>query len=369
MRSSMRRTRGHRDAGTARLAAVLAAAGLVLAACGGDGGTADPADDETAAEEGGDDAAAEDGGGSLSLSVGVDAQNFMTNMPLYVGRELGYFEEAGISDLEITVTGDQFAAALLSGSVDISHTATLDWFAAGSQSGEPIRVIATLRDREYIQLGVRPGIESADDLRGGRVTGGPAGGDNENNLRFVLDELGLEPGTDVEIVPSDPGSDNWLAAVLNEQLDGAMMFGRHILALEEAGGKFLYQETRDAPQDGFATTQSFLDDNPDAVAAFIEGLVATKQYYQDLDNREEILQIMRDNGFEVTPELEASYEVEIEQQSVDGGFEVAAMEEMVQRGIDQEKLPADFDWTEWVALDPLHQAQEANGLSPRPEMS
>lgn len=368
MRSSMRRIREGRR-GRTRLVVAVAAASLVLAACGGDGESADPAEDGDATASDGDAATEEGGGDSISLSVGVDAQNFMTNMPLYVGRELGFFEDAGITDLEITVTGDQFAAALLSGSVDISHTATLDWFTAGVQSGEPIRWIATLRDREYIQLGVRPGIESADDLRGGRVTGGPAGSDNENNLRFVLDELGLEPGTDVEIVPSDPGSDNWLAAVLNEQLDGAMMFGRHILALEEAGGKFLYQETRDAPQDGFATTQAFLDDNPEAVAAFLEGLIATKQYYQDLDNREEILRIMTDNGFEVTPELEASYEVEIEQQSVDGGFEIAAMDEMVQRGIEQEKLPADFDWTEWVALDLLNQAQEANGLSPRPEPS
>lgn len=328
----------------------VSALALVLAACGSDAGGA----------------TGEGGGGEVmtTLAVGVDSENFMTNMPLYVGQEKGFFAEFGIENVEVTVTGDQFVSALLSDSVDISHGATLDWFAAGEASGEDLRFLGTLRDSELLQLGVRPGIETPEDLKGGQVTGGPAGSANEANLRFVLGEIGLSED-DVEIVPTNPGSDAWLAAVLGGQLDGAMLFARHIAPLEDAGGSFLYQDLRAAPQDGFVTTQAFLDENEATARAFLAGLIKTKQWYTDPANKDEVLQIMADNGFDTT-ELERSYEPELGQQSADAGFELEDMDAMVERGIDGEQIPEGTDWNDYVDLDLLWAAQEDAGVERRP---
>lgn len=313
----------------------------------------------------GDDSARDQRSGVLTtLRVGVDSDNVMTNMPLYVAESKGYFADAGIDEVEITITGDQFVTGLISDSVDISHGSTLSWFAAGAQSGEPLRWIASLRDREFLQLGVRAGIDTPEELVGGRVTGGPVGDENDANLRFILSELGLSE-SDVEIVPTSPGSDDWLAAVLAGKLDGSMLFARHIQPLEESGGTFLYQEFRAAPQDGFVTTEAFLEENPGTVDAFVLALLKAKQFYKEPANKDEVLRIMEENNLD-TSVVAPAYDKEMGQQSLDGGFEIAEMERMVQGALERGQIPADTDWREWVSLEPLWKAQEKLGLPRRP---
>lgn len=334
-----------RTSRTATNVCLAAAASLVLAACGSGSGSGGDADS--------------------TLTIGVDSDNYMTNMPLYVALDKGYFEDAGLKDVEITVTGDNYASGLLSGSLDISYAPTASWFAAGTQSGEDIRWLGPLRDSEFLLLGVRDGIDTPEDLRGKKLTGGPVGDDNDANLRQVLDEIGLGP-SDVEIVPTDPGSDAWLAAVLAGQLDGAMMFPRHIAPLEDEGGSLLYEEQRDAPQDGFAATADFINEQPEMVDGFMLGLLKAREFYTDPANQEEIFQIMEDNGFD-SDVVATAYDIELAQHSVDGGFEVDAMEAMVQRGIEREQVPADLAWLEWTDLDALWKAQDEMGLERRPD--
>lgn len=310
------------------------------------------------------DAAGPGEGGDSNLTVGVDSDNFMTNVPLYVAIDKGYFEEAGLGNVEVTVTGDNYASGLISGSVDISYAPTVSWFAAGEQSGEDIRWIGPLRDSEFLLLGVREGINDPSDLRGKKVTGGPVGGDNDANLRGVLSELGLSE-KDVEIVPTDPGSDAWLAAVLAGQLDGAMMFPRHIAPLEENGGSLLYEEKRDAPQDGYATTGKFLEENAETVEAFMLGLLKAREFYTDKANQDEVFEIMEANGFD-SEVVKPAYDIELAQHSVDGGFDAEDMEAMAQRAIEREQMPEATKWHDWVALDALWAAQDELGHERRP---
>lgn len=345
MPSLMRRDRG---LGKRRVWAFLLLLPLLsVAACGGSGNVA-----------------AGKGGGSSTLTVGVDSDNFMTNMPLYVAKDKGFFKEAGLGNVKITVTGDQFASGLISGSVDISYAPTISWFAAAKQSGADIRWLGPLRDSEYLLLGVRKGINTPGDLRGKKLTGGPVGGDNDANLRTVLKKLDLSPG-DVDIVPTDPGSDAWLAAVLAGKLDGAMMFPRHIKPLEAAGGKLLYRQKRDTPQDGFATTKKFLDGNTDTVNAFMLGLLKARAFYTDVKNRDEVFKIMSNNGFDPSVE-KAAYNIELAQHSLDGGFDMADMKSTVQRAVDRQQMPAGTDWKSYLALDALWKAQDKLGLKRHP---
>lgn len=300
----------------------------------------------------------------MSLKVGVDSDNYMTNLPLYLAIDKGFFKDAGLDDVEVTITGDQFASGLISGSVDVAYAPTLSWFAAGEQSGEDIRWMGPLRGSENLILGVREGIDTPEELKGGKVTGGPAGGDNDANLRTVLDELGLSDEV-VEVVPTDPGSDNWLAAVLAGTLDGAAMFPRHVAPLKEAGGTILFQEQRPAPQDGFATTQEAIDARSAALDAFMVGVLKAKAFAADPANREEVFSIMEDNGFDRAV-VEDSWDLEVANYTVDGGFAVEDMEAMIQRGAELDLVSADLDWARWVWLDGLWAAQEELGLNQSP---
>ena len=76
-------------------------------------------------------------------------------------------------------------------------------------------------------MGVREGIETAEDLKGGTITGGSLAGRNTWIMRQVLTKMGLDPDKDVSFVPSSGGSDSRLGALLNGSVDGASLFPRH----------------------------------------------------------------------------------------------------------------------------------------------
>ena len=66
--------------------------------------------------------------------------------------------------------------------------------------------------------------------------------------------------------------------------------------------------------------QSFLDTNEDAVYAYMLADIKARQWLFDPANKDEAYKIIRDFGFDVPPEFEAQYDVELEQISPDGGF-------------------------------------------------
>lgn len=77
--------------------------------------------------------------------------------------------------------------------------------------------------------------------------------------------------------------------------------------------------------------------------------------------------MMRDNGFDIPDEFVDLYEVEIEQISADGGFEADGMDGLVEELTNQDLLPPGVEWREHIDLEPLWEAQEANGLERRPD--
>lgn len=301
-----------------------------------------------------------------SIKMGDFNPNYANQWTFRLAQALGYLEEVGMDDLEI-ILSDEYVPGLVGRSLDIAHGDTSAFLSAAVASGLPITMISLHRTSEWWIMGVAPGIETAEDLKGKVITGGNLEGRNTYIMRQAVTRLGLDPDTDVRFVPSSGGSDSRLGAVLAGSVQGASLFPRHEAPLVEAGGKFLFRELVSAPQESFAVMGDWLEENGDTATAWLVADIKARQWLLDPANEDKAYQIMIDLGYEIPPSFRELYEVETSQLSTDGGFENAeAMDAFVAELAVTGDVPEGVDWRDHFNLDYLWTAQEAVGLPRRP---
>lgn len=300
-----------------------------------------------------------------NIKLGDFNPNYATQWTYRLAQGLGFLEEGGIEGLEV-ILSEEYIPGLVSGSLDIAHGDTSAFLGAAAASSLPITMIELHRDKEWWIMGVRKGIESPEDLKGGTITGGNPNGRNSWVMRQVLKKMGLSPD-DMQFVPSSGGSDARLGALIAGSVDAASLFPRHQAGLEDAGGKFIFQELNMAPQEGFAVMGDWLDKNEDTAYAWVLADIKARRWLFDPANKEQAYQIMIDFGYDIPESFKALYKVELDQLSTDGGFENAeAMDQFLADLAETGDIPADLDWRKYVDMKYVWAAQEALGLPKRP---
>jgi len=210
----------------------------------------------------------------------------ITHAPALVGLQEGLFRSS-LRELGVTVTPTAFNAgpdavsALFGGSLDIAYIGPNPTINAYAQSrGEAVRVIAGAASGGAA-LVVRPGIDSASDLKGRRIATPQLGNTQDVALRHWLAGQGLasdtEGGGDVSILPQ--ANAEGLAAYSTGQLDGAWVPEPWVSEYRRAGARVLVDEATLWPEGKFVTTDvvvrsRFLAEHPDVVEAFLAGHVA-----------------------------------------------------------------------------------------------
>jgi ABC-type nitrate/sulfonate/bicarbonate transport system substrate-binding protein len=301
-----------------------------------------------------------------TLRMGEFNPNYATQWSYRLASALGYFKEVGIDTLDVTLS-EEYMAGLIGNSLDVTHGDTSVFFGSGHASGLPVRMTSLYRDREWWIMGARKGIESVADLKGKKITGGGLQGRNTWIMKQIVIENGLDPEADVEFVPMSGGSDARLQALLAGTVDAASLFPRHQAGLETAGGKFVSQKLHSVPQEGFASMGTWLSENEDTAYAWAMADIKARKWMFDPANKAESYKTMRELGFDIPPEFEAQYQLELDQISPDGGFESAqVMDDFVASLAVTGDLPDGFDWRPYVEMKYVWAAQEANGLPKRP---
>lgn len=378
----MKRTRFWRQA-----AALLAVVAMV-AACGSDEATDEPATDDPVEEETNEEPEEDDGSADepaeedaaaadvcapnddvmSSITVGINNPNYASQLPVILARDRGYFAEVGITEIEILET-DDYIPGLIGGSLQLTQGDTDVAFGSAEASGTDIRFLGTYRGNEYQILAVGPGIETAEDLVGADLTGGALGSRNQLLIERIVGELGLDP-SDVNFVPQGGNSDATLQAILAGTVDGGALFPRHRFALEAGGGQFLYENSAELPQEGILAMGDFVEENLATVHAYLCATLRARQDMYDAlgdpDAATSMINEMRDAGFEIPVEFEGVFDLEVEQISIDGGFNPAQMDALVEEQVGLGNLPEGIDWRPFVDLGPLHAVQDALGLSRNP---
>lgn len=300
-----------------------------------------------------------------ALKMGDFNPNYAAQWSYRLAQALGYLKEVGIDEFNV-VLSDQYIPGLVGNSLDITHSDTDVLFGSAAKSNLPIKMIACYRDSEWWIMGVRKGINKPADLKGGKITGGSLNGRNTLVQKEIVRTLGLNADKDVTYVPTSGGSDKRMAALINGQVDGASVFPRHKAALEAAGGRFLYEKVHATPQEAYAAMGGWLSKNEDTAYAFIRADIKARQWLFKPENKNQAYDIMEKLGYKIPPEFKKLYQVELDQISRDGGFDVKAMDKLVKDLEMTKTLPANFQWRKHVELKYLWAAQDALGLPRRP---
>jgi NitT/TauT family transport system substrate-binding protein len=260
----------------ARLTGLIAVLALVLTACGQssagtEGSTGTPTDGEAETP-------------SVPLRLGYFPN--VTHAPAIVGIEEGLFAERLGGGVELTTqafnSGTEAVEAIFSGGLDMTYIGPNPAINGFAQSnGEAVRLISgSTSGGAY--LVVRPGLGSAEDLRGTTLSSPSLGNTQDVALRAWLADNGLETdlegGGDVSITPLDNAE--ILEGFRAGQLDGAWVPEPWATRMiDEADGVVLVDEADLWPGGQYVTTHilvatEFLEQQPDVVQRFLEAHVA-----------------------------------------------------------------------------------------------
>jgi ABC-type nitrate/sulfonate/bicarbonate transport system substrate-binding protein len=334
---------------------LVCAVALLGAACGGD-----------------DDGGGGDTGGGLGveqIDLAIDTDDYMNNLAIRVADERYYPDLGFQQDQTHLVATDEYMAGLLGGDVWVVQGESDVIWAALAEGSVDMKIVGVEKDSEAWFLGIREGVDE-NNLEGHKISGGPPGDRNITVGEKILEDLGVDPES-MEWVTVEGSSDERLAALVAGNIDVAVLQPRHLIPLDEAGGEMIYQEFADAPQEVWVVTTDFLENNEEAVCAYLEGRIAAKRWMGEgedyTDNQDAAVEIGREYGLEPAEGDLAEWETEITGNwAMDGGAPAAAFDQWNEDMIANENVPEGFDWKEHADFTCLWQAQENLGLEQNP---
>jgi NitT/TauT family transport system substrate-binding protein len=129
------------------------------------------------------------------MSVGFAAMNARV-IPLWAAKDEGFFAKNNIDAQPIFIRGaPTLNAALLSGDIQAGYTGGTAVMGA-AVGGADLKILAVLTNKVTYDLVARPGLRTAEDLRGKQVGVTSIGGTNWMGTILGLEKLGLEPNRD-----------------------------------------------------------------------------------------------------------------------------------------------------------------------------
>lgn len=254
-------------------ATLIVALAVVLAACG------------SSSKSSNSDSTKPAGSSTSSKPVTLRLGYFpnVTHAPAIIGVQNGTFKKDLGSNVTLKTStfnaGSDVVTAILAGALDASFVGPNPAINAYQKTNGKIRVVSGTASAGAF-LVVKPGINSAADLKGKKVATPQLGNTQDVALRTWLKDHGLTTtttgGGDVSVVPQDNATT--LTTFESGAISGAWVPEPWATRLvKEGGGKVLVDESTLWPKGQFTTTAlivttSFLDAHPDVVQHLIEGV-------------------------------------------------------------------------------------------------
>lgn len=177
-----------------------------------------------------------------------------TRAPLWIAKDLGLYEKYGLDgNLVYIASGLTSVNALLGGSVQVIAASGSSAVGAAA-NGAPVVIMASLGAIAY-KLIANPSITSLQALKGKMIGSSRIGAGSDYALRRLLPKLGLQPGKDVQLIPTGISeSDRRIVIMLQGKIDATLATVDNILQLELQGHKV--SVLADLLQEGVYTTGS-----------------------------------------------------------------------------------------------------------------
>ncbi|HEY6198768.1 MAG TPA: ABC transporter substrate-binding protein, partial [Candidatus Binatia bacterium] len=177
-----------------------------------------------------------------------------TRAPLWIAKDLGLYEKYGVEgNLVYIASGITSVNALLGGSVQVIAASGSSAVGAAA-NGAPVVIMASLGAIAY-KLIANPSITSVQALKGKVIGSSRIGAGSDYALKRLLPKLGLQPGKDVQLIPTGISeSDRRIVIMLQGKIDATLATVDNILQLELQGQKV--SVLADLLQEGVYTTGS-----------------------------------------------------------------------------------------------------------------
>jgi NitT/TauT family transport system substrate-binding protein len=222
-------------------------------------------------------------GNSITIAEPVHGIGYL---PLYAAIDNGYFASEGLNVKITTLTGGAHVNAVLSGNA-WGFVGGCESAAIANAKGAQLVGIAGVVDRANVYWVARKGVKIdpnhiAGSIKGLRMAVGRHGGSPEIDSLYELQQLGLNPQKDMQLINNDvSGSELSLVksgkadiAVTSEPVIGegvkAGVWGKPFVSLPKELGKFAYSD--------IVTSKANVQKDPKTVKAFDAALAKGMDY-------------------------------------------------------------------------------------------
>ena len=223
--------------------------------------------------------------------------------PMFIARELGYFEDAGINmNIEIIEDESTYAALLVQGSVQFLATAqdpNIKMFANGAPSRYVLAMDASCGADGLV---TNEEIKSLDDLKGKTLALDTAASSYYFFLTALEDASSLKE-EDITLAEMSDTTEAGLA-FMSGQVDAAIMWEPELSeALDSVEGAHTLVTSADYPEtilDSLVVNESYASEHPEVVEAVAKAWYKAVDYLNE--NPEEACEMMASGFEEVTAE-------------------------------------------------------------------
>ena len=243
------------------------------------------------------------------LNVGYSAASG-DQLPAWVAKDTGLFAKNGLDVQLIFFTGGTTAIlALVSGDVPITQVSGPALINSAFAGSDTVFIAAGITSLNYVLMG-KPGITSAEQLKGGTVAISRFGSATDTIARFALRKIGLTPGKEVTLVQVGSGPER-LSAALTGRVAASVINPPSSFIAEKKGLAvvadvakmgLIFQHT------GAATTRKYIKEHPDVVRRYVRAHVeAVHKMWTDKEATIKALSHYMGSGLD-RETLEKSYE-------------------------------------------------------------
>ncbi|HEY6200562.1 MAG TPA: ABC transporter substrate-binding protein [Candidatus Binatia bacterium] len=205
----------------------------------------------------------------------------ISKLPMYLARDAGIFERAG---LKITWTdpgsNDKSVAALKKGAADIAVVSSNQAIVSMATGGAPMTFVGNTGYNYSVFLAAAS-IRSAADLKGKKIGTGEPGSTPDQLTRLALRRLGVDPEKEVTLVPFDEGrNSDRIKNLLAGEIAAMIVTAEALFDLEKSGQIGRFNKLTDNRQlkiyagggADYAVANSFLKDRREEAKKFMAGI-------------------------------------------------------------------------------------------------
>ena len=200
-------------------------------------------------------------------------------LPLWLAQDAGLFQKYGLNvDIKAPKSSEELVERIGRDEAQI-YAATANWIVSGVGDGKDLVFFANT-GYSVLKFLSHPSITRPSELKGKRVGTGEANSSQDRITRQALQRLGLNPDTDVTLVPMGQRSITRLNALLKGEIDATTSNEDNIFNLERRGESRKVRVLADNESlklfigggVDFAVTRSLLINSRDAVKGFVQAL-------------------------------------------------------------------------------------------------